>query len=180
MRSISVLMLFAMTGTALAEEAVRTKTIGVDGGVAMPTGGWGDAAGVGIGALARFEMPWRSKLVITARAGYIHHLSKSLEGMFGGEASSSTSEIPLFGGMRYAFTPKVYGAAELGLVMFRLANEAGGMSQSNSDTNLGMTLGAGYRAGKLDLRGMLLFADIGEVGDSMAVMATVGYDVTAF
>jgi hypothetical protein len=170
MRYTIAALLFALAGTAAAEEVKpRTKTIGIDGGVAMPTGGWGDAAGFGIGALARFEMPLQKKLVLTARAGYIAHLEKKAEGMFGGEASSSTSEIPIFGGMRYAFTPKAYAAAELGLVHFSLKTEAGGMSSSGGDTNLGMSLGAGYRAGKLDVRGGLLFADIGEVGDSMAL-----------
>jgi hypothetical protein len=180
MRMIEVtFVMIALTGTAAAEEAVKTKTIGIDGGVAVPTGGWGDAAGFGIGALARLELPVQAKLVVTARVGYIHHLAKTSETMFG-EVSTSTAEIPVFGGVRYLFTPKAYAAGELGLVNFRLSNEAGGMSQTGSDTNLGMTLGAGYRAGKLDIRGMLLFADVGEVDDSMAVMATVGYDVTAF
>jgi hypothetical protein len=41
-----------------------------------------------------------------------------------------------------------------------------------------MTLGAGYRTGKLDIRGGLYFPDVDNAGDAMAVMATVGYDIS--
>ncbi len=159
------------------------KTIGIDGGVAVPTGDWSDAVGFGIGALGRFEYTLRPTIAITARAGYIQHLEKDGGGGLGGGGSSSTSEIPLFGGIRYAFsqhdTTAIYGAAELGFVMYRVSIDVDGQSMSNSDTNLGMTLGAGYRTGKLDVRGGLLFPDVDHAGDAMGVMATVGYDLTS-
>jgi hypothetical protein len=185
-----LVMLAATTGSAVAEEAApapapppKTKTIGVDGGIALPTGDWGEGAGFGIGALARFEMPLIPALVLTARAGFIKHLSKESEGgMLGGDTSSSATQIPVFGGVRYAFSQKptsaIYGAAELGFVNYRVTVDIGEMSMTDSDTNLGLTLGAGYRMGKLDLRAGLEFPDAGE-GD-FALMATVGYDITAF
>jgi len=189
MRIAIALSLVTLATTAAAAddsvtaEAVRPKTIGIDGGVAMPTGDWGDAAGFGFGALARLEIPFRPKLTLSARAGYIYHTSQETEGGLGGSGDSSTSEIPFFAGARYAFsqqpTSEIYGAAELGLVMYRVSLDFNGESMSESDTNLGMTLGAGYRTGKLDIRAGLLFPDVGEVGDAMALMATVGYDLTA-
>jgi hypothetical protein len=196
---ISILSLAAGTaGTAAAEDeagtepapppapAAKTRTIGLDAGIAMPTGDLADGVGFGFGVLGRFEMPLRPKLVLTARGGYLHHLAKDAPGGIpGGEASkSSTSEILLLGGARYAFsqqpTTAIYGVAELGLVSYRVSVDVGGESMSNSDTNLGMTLGAGYRTGKLDLRAGLFFPDAGELTDAMVLMATVGYDVTAF
>ena len=169
--SMFVLASLFVGGVASADD----KTIGIDGAVAMPTGDWSDAVGFGIGALARFEMPIREKLVFSARAGYIRHLEKD-------NTSTTASEIPLFGGVRYAFSQKdtnvLYGAAELGFVNYRLSTDVDGMSSSSSDTNFGMTLGAGYRMGKLDLRGGLFFPDLDHAGDAMAVMATVGYDVS--
>ena len=166
--SLALALTLATGGLAVAEPGART--LGVDGGLAMPTGDWGDAAGVGIGALARFEMPLQPKLTLTARAGYLQHLSKEANG-----ADSSTSELPLLGGVRYAFSgdevTQVYGAAELGFIMSRISIDAGGQSMSDSDTNLGMTLGGGYRTGKLDLRANLLFPDVGELGDVMGLMA---------
>jgi hypothetical protein len=158
------------------------KTIGIDGGVAVPTGDWGDAVGFGIGALARFEMPIKDKLVFTARAGYIQHMEKEGDSALGGDSSSTTSQIPLFGGIRYVFsqstTSAIYGAAELGFVNYRISIDVGEESMSDSDTNFGMTLGAGYRMGKLDLRGGLYFPDVDEAGDAMGIMATVGYDIS--
>ena len=191
MKTICALTFLNLTASAaLADEAVepvaitKSKTIGIDGGIAMPTGDWGDAAGFGFGALARLEIPFRPKVTFTARAGFIYHTSKeAAAGPLGGGGDTTTSEIPFFGGARYAFsqqaTSEIYGAAELGLVMYRVSFDAGGESMSESDTNLGMTLGAGYRTGKLDLRAGLFFPDVGEVGDAMALMATVGYDLTA-
>ena len=158
-------LLFAVP--ALAE----TKTIGIDGGIAMPTGDWGESVGFGFGALARFEMPVHPKIVFAARAGSIRHLEKDDSGI-------TVSEVPLFAGARYLFNPTIYGVAELGFVNYRYAVDVEGDSMSESDTNLGMTLGAGYRSGKLDVRGGLFFPDVDNAGDAMAVMATVGYDIS--
>ncbi|HEU0030635.1 MAG TPA: outer membrane beta-barrel protein [Kofleriaceae bacterium] len=186
--TLALATLTVVTTPALADTAgeptpaVHAKTLGVDGAIAMPTGAWGDASGVGIGALGRFEYALQPKLAITARLGFVQHLSKEVDLGFG-TADSSTSEIPVFGGVRYAFsqsaTSSIYGAAELGFVVYRVSLDSDGMSKTGSDTNLGMSLGAGYRTGKLDLRGALFFPDAGEVDDAMAVMATVGYDLTA-
>ncbi|TMQ05722.1 MAG: porin family protein [Deltaproteobacteria bacterium] len=182
-------VLAGAAGTAAADDAAgplqaaQSRTIGIDGGAALPTGSWGDAVGFGIGALGRFEMPVAPRLVLTGRAGLIYHLGKDLSGPAGGMASTQVIEVPLLGGVRYAFsqqpTSAIYGAAELGLVVYHVSTDAGGMSTSGTDTNLGMTLGAGYRTGKLDVRGGLLFPDLGHAGDAIAVMATVGYDLTA-
>ena len=173
-KSSLVLASLVISNVAFAE-----KTIGIDGGVAVPTGDWGDAVGFGIGALAKFEMPVKDKLVFTARAGYIQHMEKEGDS----DASSTTSEIPLFGGIRYVFsqqaTSAIYGAAELGFVNYRISIDVGEESMSDSDTNFGMTLGAGYRMGKLDLRGGLYFPDVDNAGDAMGVMATVGYDISS-
>ncbi len=189
-----LLPLVLTTATAAADDTtpqpvapvgvVKTKTIAIDGGLAMPTGKFGDAAGFGIGVLARFEMPLSGKLVLTIRAGYIQHLAKDggNDGT-GGTAKTSFSQIPVLGGVRYVFSQgaktQLYGAGELGFDMVRASTEFSGMSQSSSDTNLGMTLGGGYRSGKLDLRAGLLFPDLGNTGDAIAVMATVGYDITS-
>lgn len=169
-------------GKSTRLDASPGKTIGIDGGAALPVGTWGDAAGFGFGVLGRFEMPLAPALTLTARAGLFHHLSKDGPAGVGGMASSSATEVPLFGGVRYAFSRQpggeIYGAAELGLVYYSVSTDVGGMSSSGSNTNLGMTLGAGYRAGKLDLRGGLLFPDLGHVGDAIGLMATVGYELT--
>ena len=185
----SLLAIPAVTTTALADDetqpepAPKTKTLAVDAAVAVPTGNWADGVGFGIGALARFEMPINPQLTFTARVGYIQHLAKEGQSSgFGDPPSSSANEIPLFGGLRYAFSANqpstLYGAAELGLVRFGMSVDYDGQSMSNSETNLGMTIGGGYRSGKLDLRGGILMPDLGHAGDAIAVMGTVGFDLT--
>src|SRR5438132_5983564 len=142
------LAVLALTTPVLADDEApkpEPKTIGIDGGLAMPTGNWGDGAGIGLGALARLEVPLQPRLVLTVRAGYIQHLGK--DGPMGGSATAS--EIPLFGGLRYALTQKpgseIYGAAELGIVVGRVSIDFNGQSMDASSTNLGMSLGGGYR-----------------------------------
>jgi hypothetical protein len=173
---------------AVAATAAKTRTIGVDAGIAMPTGDFSDSVGFGLGALVRFEMPLRPNLVLTARAGYLHHMAKERDGGQvpggGGGSEVSVGEIPVLGGLRYAFSQKptssIYGVAELGFVHYRISLDANGQSMTSSDTNLGMALGAGYRTGKLDLRAGLYFPKADELTDAMELMATVGYDLTAF
>jgi hypothetical protein len=149
----------------------RSKVIAVDGAAVVPVGDWSDGAGIGIGALARLTIPMTPKIAITARAGLIFHLAKDFMG-----SDSQTTEVPLLGGVRYLFTPKLYGAAELGLVYLRTSlSSDGGGSMTGSDTKLGFSAAAGYRAGKLDLRAGLYFPDT----DVMGIFATVGWDVTS-
>jgi hypothetical protein len=130
-------------------------------------------------------MPVLPKLTLSARAGLIYHLGKDggAGGPGGAMVSTQVMEVPLLGGARYAFsqqrTGEIYGAAELGLFVYHVSSDLNGMSSSATNTNLGMTLGAGYRAGKLDVRGALLLPDLGHAGDAIGVMATVGYDLTA-
>ena len=188
---LSFVVVTSAAGVAVADDAAageplqaaQSKTIGVDGGAALPTGSWGDAVGFGIGALGRFEMPVAPKVVLTGRAGLIYHLGKDASAPAGAMVSTQVIEVPLLGGVRYAFsqqpTSAIYGAAELGFVVYHVSTDVNGMSNGGSDTNLGMTLGAGYRTGKLDVRGGLLFPNLGHAGDAIAVMATVGYDITA-
>jgi hypothetical protein len=157
--------------SAPAPEYDRSKVIAVDGAAVVPVGDWSDGAGIGIGALARLTIPMTPKIAITARAGLIYHLAKDFMG-----SDSQTTEVPLLGGVRYLFSEKLYGAAELGLVYLRASiSSDGGGSMTGSDTKLGFSAAAGYRTGKLDLRAGLYFPDT----DVMGIFATVGWDVTS-
>ena len=51
---------------------------------------------------------------------------------------------------------------------------------SSSDDNLGLTLGAGYRMGDIDIRAGLHFLDLGNAGDFMELVASVGYNFAKF
>lgn len=178
----------AVPATASAEEgdaeaeptaAVSSdaKMLGVDGAVVLPVGDWSDGAGVGFGPLIRVDIPFRDRITFTARGGYIHHLSKELEGQFGG-VDVSSAEIPILGGVKRTFgaTGEWYAGAEMGLVIIRVSQELMGESESDSNTELGLTLGGGWKSGKLDIKANLFFPDIGEIGDITGLMVSAGYD----
>jgi hypothetical protein len=106
----------------------------------LPVGNLADAASVGFGALAGMRRPIVAHLDVTARAGFVYHLSKD----GGGGGSVGLSEVPILGGVRYTFVPVddggLYGAAELGLslIFARTSIPANalvpGQSASQSDT----------------------------------------------
>jgi hypothetical protein len=57
---------------------------------------------------------------------------------------------------------------------------AGNTTSSSSETKVGLNAGGGYRAGKLDLRAAVAFLDLGHAGDSMGILASVGYSFASF
>jgi hypothetical protein len=145
----------------------------------IPVGNLSDAASVGLGVFAGARRPIAQQLDVTGRAGFVYHFSKDYLG-----GSVGISEVPILAGLRYTFVPTadggLYGGAEIGMsIVFSRAslNNAllGGQSTSQTDVKASTTLGVGYQYGKLDARGALYFIDLGHMGDSMAIMATVGY-----
>ena len=155
--------------------------LGADGAIVLPLGDWSDLAGLGLGATLHYEHPFDQNWSFTGRVGYIHHLSKET-----GPYSYTTSEIPFMVGAKYhlgAAAPGLYFAGELGLTIFRFDLEYDGpenpfvdeVDHSDSETDLGMTLGAGYSMGNFDLAARLYAPDF----DVAGLMATVGYHFTS-
>jgi len=159
--------------------AAEPITLGVDGAFALPMGDWSDATGPMIGALLRLEYPATPALAITGRIGYLYGLKKST-----GDWKYGVNDIPIWGGIKYYFNgvpDGLYVAPELGLNFLSVSVEGpGGWDGSDSETKLGVNLGAGYKAGALDFRGGLSMFDIDHAGDSMALFANVGYNFTSF
>jgi hypothetical protein len=157
----------APTETAPAVVATGTPQqmlLGVDAQLLIPVGNFGDAAGIGIGALLRYEYVLMPKLNLTGRAGYNYHFEKN---------HIKWSSIPILVGVKYAITDAIYGAGELGLFNNRASISGFG---SASENDVGLTLGAGYRLGALDVRVNLQFQDLGHTGDSFAITAGAGYN----
>jgi len=162
--------LFLRAGALRADDISKPKPnqIGVEPVIAMPVGDFGDGAGIGFGGLARYQRQLFPKLRITGRAGFLYHLEKN---------DVSIYEVPFVAGIKYDFKQdgdtRIYAGSELGFCLVG----AKVMGSSDSNTNLAMSGGVGYERGKLDLRAQIWLPD---VGDAMAIMATVGYAVTAF
>jgi hypothetical protein len=157
---------------------VRARA-GLDIDVAFPVGTFGDAANVGIGALLRYEHAIRPKLDLTGRAGFVLHLPKQTT-FLGITATSMFWAIPVLAGVKYAVAGGLYVAGELGAFVgytnTTITTPFGDMETSSSNTNPGMTAGAGFRAGDVDLRFGLHVLDLGNAADSMAFAINLGFN----
>jgi hypothetical protein len=177
----SLVLVLVLARSASADpDPVPTRTIAIDGAVAVPTGDWGDAIGAGFGGLIRFENRLAPDLVLTGRAGYLQHLAKDSQL---GAGDTSVGEVPLLFGLRYDLMRgpmgSLYGAAEIGLVTLVATVDLGGATASSSQTNAAALLGVGCHIQKVDVRGGLWLPDLGRVNDTVAVMLTVGVDVAS-
>jgi hypothetical protein len=149
------------------------KTLGIDGAFALPVGDYGEVATLAGGALVRLEVPLPSGGFITGRGGVLLHAVNRDLGM------TSLTLVPIYAGYRHPFG-NLYVAGELGLTIGFVTAEAntpfGNASGSDSDTDVGLTVGVGYRSGKLDLRGSLFSPN----AEDVALLATAGFDFAVF
>lgn len=116
--------------------------------VSLPMGSFGDAANVGIGGTAAFELQFMPQLTGVGQIGYISYGTKS--------DYTSFSSVPLLFGLKYFFVPGVgfYGIGKLGFNFFSTSTDIpsyniggfsfGGGSASASSTEFTFALGAGY------------------------------------
>ncbi len=156
---------------AAAATGGAANLLGVDVAIGVPLGNFGDAAGIGFGPLVRFEHNLIPKLNLTGRVGFIYHLGKDV-----GTATITYTEIPVLVGAKYDVTDAIYGAAEIGVIRTGASVKIGGTTGSSSDTNLGLTLGGGYKLNAIDIRAGLHILDLGHAGDSMELVVGAGYN----
>jgi hypothetical protein len=160
------LVLCSSTSIALANPAAPVeahKTLGVDAALVLPAGDYGEVATAGAGALGRLEIPAGPGFV-TARAGVLLHAMEV----------GSLTLVPVYGGYRQPVgTGGLYVAGELGLTIGFGSVRTPLGTMSASDSELGLTLGAGLRRGALDLRAALFLPD---ADDLVGILGTVGFD----
>jgi hypothetical protein len=160
---------------ALADGELPPRTIGVDAAVVLPLGDYGNVASLAVGALARVEVPIANKLAITGRVGALYHITTD-------EFDGTLLFFPIYGGARYTVgtgPDGPYVAGELGITIGYASADTGLGTVSDTDSELGMTLGAGFRKGALDVRGALFIPDLSEADDP-GIMGSVGYDFSTF
>ena len=175
-------VLWVWSGSAMAEGMI----VGVDGALVLPMGDWADVAGLGFGALGRFEYALDPQLSATGRVGYLVHLEKN--------DTYKTSELPLLAGLRYGLSEGpdgLYLAGEAGLVNFTFrrpvasavfggAVSSDGEKKSDSELKFGVTAGAGIRSGNIDGRAGVFVVSVGDFEETLGIMATVGYNFANF
>jgi len=156
-----------------AEEAPRELAI-----VAAPVLPVGDAAdGVGFGLGGTVDFGWKlgEHAAFVGRAGYIHHLARS-----GGGATLGA--LPLWAGARYLFRGRegAYLEGTLGPTILFASVRTDFGTASASETRVGLAFGGGYRFSRVDVGGRFVTYDLGNMGDALGVMATVGLPFVAF
>lgn len=163
----SAALVLLASSTAMAQpEGGGAKTIGGDLAIVLPVGDYADVVDFAIGPLLRIEAPVGPGFV-TGRAGFLWHAT-DFDGV-------TLLMFPIYGGYRYPIgTSGAYVAGELGLTIAYADSDLG---DSNTETELGMTLGGGIRKGALDFRAALFLPD---VGDLTGLMASVGYNFSSF
>jgi hypothetical protein len=167
-----VLAVWLSATPAFADESVVAvaprPTLAVDALAVVPVGDYANAASVGGGAAARFEVPL-GPVFATACAGIVGNVMRT---------SSSLTMLPLYAGVRVPLGASgAYAAGELGMTYWIGGVSSGYGSASSSDTRFGLAAWAGYRRRTLDLRAGLFAPD---AGNALAVIASAGIDVAAF
>ncbi len=159
----------AAPSPAGAESTGQVK-FGVSGLAGIPIGDFGDVLTFAIGVLGSVNFALNPQLELTGRAGIIYFVPDSdIDGF-------TFYDIPIWFGARYAIDPSGQGFylhGELALNLYKSKFDIGGGSVSNSETELGVNLLAGFKQNKLMIEGGLYIGSLDE-SESKVVGATVG------
>jgi hypothetical protein len=95
----------------------------------------------GIGGSAQVDHKIATDAALTLNVGYINHANKSVT------PSYHYSVIPVLAGVKYWFSPKVYGSAQLGAA-FNSAKVSNSSSSSSTSTGFAYSPGIGFNLSK--------------------------------
>lgn len=157
--------------TTTTATPVGPMFIGADVLVALPVGDFSNGSSVGFGALGRYEYVLNAQLNLTGRLGFEYFVPKTVNGF-----DYKFWTIPILVGAKFTVAPNFYVAGEIGLFNSHFSATVPFLGEiSSSETDFGLTVGAGYRLGNIDLRALLQIMDLGNAGSSMSVVASAGY-----
>lgn len=144
-------ILFTFTYTSKAQE----MKFGMQAGIALPLGDFGDVASTGFGALGTFHYGLKSDIILTGALGYYYFGSdKDISDALGSYGDYSYSIIPLVAGVRYHLGKKAeqfnpYIGGEIGLYFVSFSYKinwpySGTKEYSDSDTKFGLSPMVGF------------------------------------
>jgi len=154
-----LLVLFAILALTLTSLNAQGKTVKFDvaGELALPTGNFGNVAGIGFGLSGKAYYPFNEKMDFTMLLGYTY---------FTGEENAyyeyNYSALPILFGVKYDLsnvTPGFYASGELGITVLMFSMEytgpansyLDGYDYSSSDSEFTLGLSAGYGINNFDL-----------------------------
>ena len=153
----------------------QQKSFYGQGVVTLPMGDFGDVAKLGIGAGVGMTVPHTEQITFRGEISYIYYTTEDF-----GDADVSVSQIPVMVLGQYNMTDSdLYLLGGLGLVFSKLDMDVEfsyegytySDSASDSSTDLGLVLGAGYNLKP----GMVLEGRFNMVSDANSVSAHVGF-----
>lgn len=134
---------FTLTAATVKAQLGTSFSIGLE--AAVPMGTFNDAGyKLGIGGSVQVDHKVASDMALTLNAGYITHNNKSSSPSF------RFNVIPVMAGVKYWFSPKIYGSGQLGAAFNSVkVNNASGNATS---TGFAYAPGIGFNiANSLDL-----------------------------
>ena len=120
--------------------------------LSLPIGSFSDGANVGFGGSLRYETPIDANLTWMVTAGYLSYSFKNIPSGF----TSSSSIIPVMGGVKYYFTENFngfYASGALGLSFLKASFTGPSVSVSSSETKFTFAPGIGYHIANIDFSG---------------------------
>ncbi len=154
---ISVFLMLAVAGTAMAQLDMDAKSFYAQGIVSLPTGDLGDFAGTGFGGGVGMTVPYSELLNFRAEAGYIMFGGKDFDGGLGvGTQKWSYSMIPIvaLGEYKMKVEDPYFLLGGVGFTMLKASYDysypataftpAGSGSIDANSTEFTLTLGGGY------------------------------------
>ncbi len=133
-----------------------TFSVGVEG--ALPLGDFGDTYNFGIGGSIQGDYKVADELAITLNVGYISYSGKSITVLpgFPTVKVDALGLVPVLAGIKYWFSPNVYGSGQLGLSF---------ATGSGSGSNFTYAPGIGFQVQKFDF--LLKYTGISGDGSSL-------------
>lgn len=114
-KSLFILTLVISSFAVIAQDEsgkVLKFSIGVD--AALPLGDWDNIYSFGIGGSAQADYMVAPELGLTLHAGYLNLSGKDYNVLGTNAKYPSLGLVPVLAGIKYYFSPKFYGSAQLG------------------------------------------------------------------
>ena len=158
-----LILAFIITATAISVNAQKNKNVifSLGAELGVPTGNLNTIYSVAVGATAQADIKIDTDAALTFNTGIIQYVGKKIKNT--NFKYRSEALIPLLVGVKYYFTPMVYGSGQLGTSI---------STQQNGGSTFTYIPGVGF---KFDERIDLLVKYTGYSGDGGAFGVRLGY-----
>ena len=134
MKKIIIAFIIVASGFTVNAQTSKKVTFSLGGELGAATGNLNQAYSLAAGASAQADIAIDKDAAITVNAGVIELIGKKINNSV---KNRSIALIPLLVGVKYYFTPVVYGSAQLGTTVF---TNSGGGSRFTYVPGLGLKL----------------------------------------